>query len=746
MRRLVDWIDERTGIRNLLRGFLYRPVPRGVGWWYIFGSATMLTALIQGITGIFLTLYYVPSVDQAYESVEYISNEVLFGSFIRGLHHWSASALIVLVVLHLLRVLFFGAYKYPREANWLIGVGLLLVALALALTGYLLPWNQVSYWGTTVVTEIMGTIPVVGPALLRLARGGTEVGAVTLTRFFSLHVMFLPLAGVLLFAPHLYLVVRQGISNPPERKVPVPADPEGYQAFYGERKKGGHTFYPHVIFKDSLAFLVVFAVLAALAIFVGVKPEPKADPTATDFVPRPEWYFLFLFQFLRLLKPQWEIIGTLVFPLGGVLLLFLLPFLDRNRYRHPLDRPVITAVAALAFVGIVALTVQGALAPSPEPSQVTRLEITRLTPIQEEGRRIYKESACAVCHAIDGVGGTRGPDLAGVGTRLDPESLIRHLRPSPGSSLMPAYSLDNRDLIALTSYLLALTTPPKAGAPSPTPISSGQARYQAQGCPACHAIDGMGGVTGPDLSGVGARRDRAWLVQYLQDPTVVLPNSQMPVHSLAPEDVQAIADYLSGLTGGALAGGPSAEAGKVVYEDQGCSVCHAIQGRGGTLGPDLTRIGQTRDAAYLKQYVKDPKSLNANATMPPYGKLTEVELESLALYMLSVSGKAPAPVPTATGFSGPAHTRTPTAAPAQPATPDGAALYARLCAACHGDKGQGGPVAKEAINTPGLLRSRSDEQLAEIIRAGKEGMPGFGSTLSAEEINAIVRFMRTWLQ
>lgn len=744
MRRLVDWIDERTGIRGILGAFLNRPVPRGVGWWYIFGSATMLTALIQGVTGIFLTLYYVPSPDQAYESVQYITNEVAFGSFVRGLHHWSASALIVLVALHLLRVLFFGAYKYPREANWLIGVGLFLLALALALTGYLLPWNQVSYWGTTVVTEIIGTVPLIGPVLLQLARGGPNVGAVTLTRFFSLHVMFLPLLAVALFAAHFFLVVRQGISPPPERKVPVPADPQGYQQFYAERKKGGHTFYPDVIFKDSLAFLAVFAILAALAIFVGVKPEPKADPTSTDYVPRPEWYFLFLFQFLRLLKPQWEILGTLIFPLAGILVLFLLPFLDRNRYRHPLDRPVVTALAVIGIVGIATLTIQGALAPSPQPAQVTRVEITHLTPVQEEGRRIYKENACAVCHAIDGVGGTRGPDLAGVGARLDPESLIAHLRPAAGSSLMPTYTMDNRDLIALTFYLLTLTKPPTAAAPSPTPVSRGLAQYQAQGCPACHAIDSVGGTTGPNLSDVGARRDRDWLVRYLQDPSVVLPNSQMPAHSLSPENVQAIADYLAGLKGSVLAQGPSVDAGKLVYDEQGCSVCHTIQGRGGTLGPDLTRIGETRDSAFLKQYVKDPKGLNPNATMPPYGKLTDVELESLALYMLSFSGKAPTPAPTATGVSGPVHTLAPTVVPTQPAAPDGAALFAARCAACHGDKGQGGAVAEEPINTARYLSRRSEDKLRAIIRDGTERMPGFGGVLSASEIDAIVRFMRTW--
>lgn len=745
MRRLLDWLDERTGIRALLGAFLNRPVPKGVGWWYIFGSATMLTALIQGITGIFLTLYYVPSTDQAYESVQYITNEVLFGRFVRGLHHWSASALVVLTVLHLLRVLYFGAYKYPRETNWLIGVGLFIVALGLALTGYLLPWDQRAYWGTTVSTEVAGTVPIIGPFILQLARGGAEVGAVTLARFYSLHVIFLPLAAVLLFGPHLYMVVRQGISNPPERRVPVPADAEGYKAFYDERKKGGHTFYPQIIFKDSIAFLLVFAVLIALALLVGVKSEPRADPTAIDYVPRPEWYFLFLFQFLRLLKPEWEIVGTVVFPLAGVLLLFLLPFLDRNRFRHPLDRPVVAGLATLGLAGIVLLTLQGALAPPPVAAEVARVEIVRLTPVEEEGRRLYKDMACAVCHAVDGVGGTRGPDLAGVGTRLEPQSLIDHLHPSPGTSLMPAYALDSRDLIALTSYLLTLTEPPSHAAAEATPLPRGEAVYIAQGCPTCHRIDGMGGVTGPDLSDIGTRHDKSWIVQYLQDPTVVLPRSQMPAHPLGESDVDAIADYLSGLTGGVLAQGPSVEAGNTIYNDQGCAVCHAIQGVGGTLGPDLTDVGQRRDADYLIQFTGNPKSVDPNATMPPYPNLRGVELQSIALYLLSLSGKAPAALPTIPPSPSPAHQVTPTTAP-QPSGPDGAALYATNCATCHGDQGQGSAVADEPLNSPEFLAAHTDEQLRGVILEGEGLMPPFSGRLSADEMDALVAFMRKWQQ
>lgn len=215
--RFADWMDERFAWRTAWEAIFLRKVPH-VNWLYTLGSATLFVAILQGVTGILLTLYYVPTPDHAYDSVVYITTQLPAGWLIRGLHHWGASALVVLVVLHMLRVFFYGAYKYPREATWITGVLLLLIVLGFGFTGYLLPWDQKAYWATVVGTRIAGVAPFVGDWILRIARGGPELSAVTLARFFGTHVWVLPSAlGVLLLA-HLYLVVLVGISSMPERK------------------------------------------------------------------------------------------------------------------------------------------------------------------------------------------------------------------------------------------------------------------------------------------------------------------------------------------------------------------------------------------------------------------------------------------------------------------------------------------------------------------------------------------------
>ncbi|HEX9016123.1 MAG TPA: cytochrome b N-terminal domain-containing protein [Chloroflexota bacterium] len=218
MSALYEWLDSRADLTRTFSPLLFRKIPKGVGWWYTFGSATLFTFVLQAVTGAFLAMYYSPSPDHAYDSVQYVTNEAIMGSFIRGLHHWGASAMVVLVVLHMLRVVIMAAYKYPRELTWLLGVGLLIVTMGFGFTGYLLPWDEKAYWATTVGTNMAGTIPLVGGWLLRLVRGGADLGAVTLTRFFSLHVLFLPALAGAIIAGHLFLVVKLGISAPPDRE------------------------------------------------------------------------------------------------------------------------------------------------------------------------------------------------------------------------------------------------------------------------------------------------------------------------------------------------------------------------------------------------------------------------------------------------------------------------------------------------------------------------------------------------
>jgi len=214
--RIGTWLDDRTGWRSVWDNVFIRKVPK-VNWWYTLGSATLFVAVMQGVTGILLTIYYVPSPDQAYDSVLYITTQVPAGWLIRGVHHWGASLLVILSVLHMVRVIIYGAYKYPREITWFTGVGLLVVVIGFGFTGYLLPWDQKAFWATTVGTRIAEVTPLVGDSLLRIMRGGQELTAVTLARFFGVHVWVLPVMLLALLGIHLYLVIRIGISDVPEK-------------------------------------------------------------------------------------------------------------------------------------------------------------------------------------------------------------------------------------------------------------------------------------------------------------------------------------------------------------------------------------------------------------------------------------------------------------------------------------------------------------------------------------------------
>jgi quinol-cytochrome oxidoreductase complex cytochrome b subunit len=213
---MLDWLDERVGLLAVWSTIFDRKVPK-VNWWYTLGSASLFLAIMQALTGIFLSIYYVPTPEEAYSSVEYIMNDVAFGWLVRGMHHWGATLMVVIVFVHMLRVFYYGAYKYPREVTWITGVLLFLITMGLGFTGYLLPWNQRAYWATAVGTSIVGTVPLVGDFLLRVLRGGDDLTLVTLSRFFGVHIWFLPAALFGLIGIHLYLVIRNGISYVPKR-------------------------------------------------------------------------------------------------------------------------------------------------------------------------------------------------------------------------------------------------------------------------------------------------------------------------------------------------------------------------------------------------------------------------------------------------------------------------------------------------------------------------------------------------
>ena len=213
--KIFEWLDERLNLRGIYNEVLDRDIPK-VNWWFTLGSASLFLCLMQGITGIFLTMYYVPDPNKAYDSIDYIMNGVSFGWLIRGIHHWGATLLVIFVFLHMLRTFFYATYKFPREITWLTGVGLLILTLGMGFTGYLLPWNQKAYWATTVGTELAGTVPFVGDFILKVLRGGTDLSAVTLARFFSAHIWILPALVVGIIGVHMYLIIKLGISSIPK--------------------------------------------------------------------------------------------------------------------------------------------------------------------------------------------------------------------------------------------------------------------------------------------------------------------------------------------------------------------------------------------------------------------------------------------------------------------------------------------------------------------------------------------------
>jgi menaquinol-cytochrome c reductase cytochrome b subunit len=215
----ADWVDERTSLSGGLRWLMFRKVPKGTNWFYTLGSATMFAFLSQAVTGVVLAMYYTPSPTQAYESARHITNDVFLGEFVRGMHKWGSSVMVILIFLHMGRTFFFGAYKYPRELNWIIGVVLVVLTFVMALTGYLLPFDQRSYWATIVAANINGTGPLVGPFLSDALRGGAEFNATTLSRFYAIHMLVVPGAIAAMIGAHLYLVAKLGTTAPPWLKA-----------------------------------------------------------------------------------------------------------------------------------------------------------------------------------------------------------------------------------------------------------------------------------------------------------------------------------------------------------------------------------------------------------------------------------------------------------------------------------------------------------------------------------------------
>lgn len=537
-RRLIDWIEHRTGLESAVKNFLFEAIPASSGWPQVFGSVAVFLFLVQAFTGLLLAFNYAPTPGEAYNSIKYIITELTGGRLIRGLHHWGASMMIVVVVLHMVQAFLSGAYKKPREATWMVGVTLLLLTLAYSLTGYLLPWDNRAYWGTVVTTQIASKAPLVGQYLTRLLGSDGHIGVVTFARFFALHVLLLPPVTTLLIACHIYLVRKHGVT-------PAPED-----------NRSPKKFFPEQVFKDTVAIFVAFVILFVMAVVVKVPLERLADPTDTSYVPRPDWYFLFLFQLLKLFEGPLEVVGSVVLPTVAILALLLVPFVDRGNAKRLAQRTVALTALALAAIGWTGLTI-AAIVTAPKPSLVLEDNVENvhgwqeLSPEALAGIGYYRKEQCESCHNLADGTITVGPNLSTMPIKRSVGWMVEHFknpaRMVPGTS-MPPIHLNDAQLSSLAAFLLKLTLKNAADLESaPDGVIEGAMIYQEQQCGLCHVVNGVGVQVGPSLNGVAGRRSKEWIEVQIRHPKRHSPQTMMPGYNLSPREMNAVVTYLTSM-------------------------------------------------------------------------------------------------------------------------------------------------------------------------------------------------------
>lgn len=525
-------LEERLGLKTSFQEFLNKPLPARVGWPHVFGSMLLALFAFQFISGILLSFVYAPSPLSAYPSIRYLMQEMNAGAWLRGVHYWGASTIIVVLCLHLVRTFLYAAYKKPREFTWITGILLLLLMLAFAQTGFLLPWDQKSYWGTSVTIQIIHSAPWIGPAIANFLKGSETIGALTLSRFYGIHVIVLPLITVMLILIHLLLIRKFGITAPWSR--------------IGEEPEGEIPFYPYQMAKDSTAMLLILAIVLVLAWLLPAPFGNAADPTDNNFVPRPEWYFLFLFQMLRYFEGPWEVVGTFLIPNLAILILLLLPFLDRNPERRIRKRPIAVVCVVLA-ISLWGYLTYSAFKETPHPPAWQKprgIEVARFQRIKrpsEVGGLYVLKQQCFSCHS-----------MTQWGDRKDLQTLTRNYFPSGGEWLQSHLEengittvLTKKQIEELMSALRVVTEDhPDRLYTIPSKVRFGANMFYNKACIGCHTIDGQGGTDGPDLT-LRPLKPLAWHVEHIKDPRTKVPKSEMPpfLHYELYE-YEALAEYI----------------------------------------------------------------------------------------------------------------------------------------------------------------------------------------------------------
>jgi ubiquinol-cytochrome c reductase cytochrome b subunit len=463
IRSLGEWLDARVQIGATIRETMQHPVPRETAsWFYVFGSAAFVVFLLQIVTGIMLALLYVPSAGEAWNSLQALNHSVALGWFIRGLHGWGSNFMVAIVLIHMVQVFLFGAYKYPRELTWIVGVFLLLVTLGMAFTGQVLRFDQDAYWGLGIGASIASRVPFLGPSIVNLMLGGPIIAGATLSRFFALHVFVVPGLLIALVSVHILMVLKLGINE-----WPMPGRIVRKAAYLREyhqlTQDDGIPFVPGAVWKDLVfAALILFSIAACAWYFGPFGPSGPPDPTIIQTTPRPDFFFLWLYAVLSFLPPSMETPALLIGPMVIIIWLLLLPFLFGEGEKSWRRRPVAVLTILLVAVALGTLTnlaqntpwspVMDAWSGMPIPSEF----LHGRSALERQGALVFQVKQCHNCHSLDDQGGKRGPALDAVAVRLTQDQLIRQVIQGGGN--MPAYgkNLSPAETTALVAFLETL--------------------------------------------------------------------------------------------------------------------------------------------------------------------------------------------------------------------------------------------------------------------------------------------------
>lgn len=723
---MLRWFDQRTGVREVLKESLDEPIPGGARLAYVFGSGLLFIFISQIITGICLALYYVPSAETAHTSVAYITKQVAAGAFLRSLHYYGSSAMIVVLALHFLQTFVYGSFKGRRELLWISGAVLSFLVLAMGFTGYLLPWDQKAYFATAVGTNIVGQIPLIGNWLTRLLRGGDTIGTLTLSRFYVAHVFLIPAAIFLFIGAHIWLFRKAGPAGPIKED---PIDP----------KLPPEAFYPRQVIMDMAFALLIVMGLGVLSYFHPASLGPIADPADTHFLPRPEWYYLPMFEWLKFWEGPKVVFAVIVTPGILALVFFLLPFLDRSLERRPWRRPIPLLAVAFVVLGMVYLGVKSHLDDMRDPAVAAQLALQAqqereysktpfqpylespgtssplppasgpVDPLVAQGKGLFEAHGCSGCHGENGTGTTTAVSLVGETTKYPTAQLIELLH-NPNAKMrgggMPAVDISDREMSALLEYLTVL---------------------------------GTSAANVPAATGVPA-------------PSTVAATKKSSGSRIMSEAPTASAEPATGLSSATI------QAGRQTFQSHGCAACHGQAGLGTARVPPLAGLVASLSDRQLSTLLHHPNAKMRAGGMPPFVAPLDQE-SSLKAYMRSLApakrvearqepGTTPAPVEqaaTAATAPSPAQPIAIKSTAAQTSTvsaANGRAIFvANGCAACHGQNGTGTHFAPSLV---GITLKYPDAKLSDLLHHPNSKMRDGGMppvTVSGTQMQQLTAYL-----